>query len=152
MAFTVYSHMFCMHHAQAVFNIVHLFLIYIYIYIYIFILFWYRSISQFLKWNKESWRRINAKKWAPHGSYHSRVWGVIQLWYGIIFFCKLFKAGLIPKQGIDALRCMRIHCECDFHTIYHITYSIYYVPKWSHWPKHHEYFFRKTYKLTQHSL
>ena len=27
MAFTVYSHMFCMHRAQAVYNIVHLFLV-----------------------------------------------------------------------------------------------------------------------------
>ena len=39
---------------------------------------------------------------------------------------------------------MRIHCECHFHTIYHIPYYIYHIPKWSHWPKHHEYFFRKT--------
>ena len=39
---------------------------------------------------------------------------------------------------------MRIHCECHFHTIYHIPYSIYHKPKWSHWPKHYEYFFKKT--------
>ena len=39
---------------------------------------------------------------------------------------------------------MRIHCECHFHMIYHIPYSIYHIPKWSHWPIHHEYFFRKT--------
>ena len=39
---------------------------------------------------------------------------------------------------------MQIHCECHFHTIYHIPYSIYHIPKWSHWPKCHEYFFSKT--------
>ena len=50
---------------------------------------------------------------------------------------------------VDSLSAMHakhmwIHYECHFHTIYHIPYSIYHIPKWSHWPKYHEYFFRKT--------
>ena len=46
MPFTVYSHMFRMHHPWAAYNIVHLFLVYIYIYIIIYIYIYTQNTVQ----------------------------------------------------------------------------------------------------------
>ena len=51
---------------------------------------------------------------------------------------------VVGSMSMTHAKHMQIHCECHFHTIYHIPYSIYHIPKCSHWPKHHEYFYENS--------
>ena len=55
-----------------------------------------------------------------------------------VYYNKEYMHYVVDSPSATDSKHMWIHCECHFHTIFHIPYT-----KWSHWPKH-EYFFWKT--------